>query len=311
MRKRILTGILLAALTMAVTACGSSEVKEASGVDADVSVTETEDTVSDGEETEEKNTSSDTSVTLEETEIYNADGVVVTVTGFDGGLLDEEVNLSITNDSETNILLTTSDLVVNGYMLSSSGLYSEVAAGKAANDSISLYSSDLSACGIDTVATIEFALTISDDDTWETIAESERIVLNTSAADGFTQSVDDSGDVIYDSNDVRVICKGLKEDSIWDGELVIYAENNSDRSVSIYSEDVSVNGYMEDESFWIDLYQGTKAVDGMYLLDLEDLNLESVDDVEEIAFSLVIVDEDTWDTIDTSDVITLSFDAEE
>lgn len=310
MKKKVLAVVLASICVLTVTACGSDEVKQASGVDADVSVTESE---GDETVTEEDSESSSTasSVTLEETELYNADGITVTATGYSGGIFDAEVSLTITNETDTNILITADNLVVNGYSLSSSGIYAEVAAGKSSNDSMYLYESELSACGIDTVATIELSIVVSDSDTWETITTGDRITLNTSAADGFTQAVDDSGDVIYDSNDIRVICKGLKEDSVWDGELVIYAENNSDRPISIYSENVSVNGYMEDESFWIDLYQGTKAVGGMYLLDLEDLALESVDDVEEIEFNLVIVDEETWDTIDTTDAITLYFDTEE
>ena len=45
----------------------------------------------------------------------------------------------------------------------------------------------------------------------------------------------------------------------------------------------------------------------MYFFDLSDLELESVDDIENVEFSLRVVDANTWDEIDTSDVISLDF----
>ena len=192
-------------------------------------------------------------------------------------------------------------------MLSASSLYSDVAAGKKAIDSMTLMSSELSAAGIETVAQIEFTLAIYDSDTFEDIDSSDLVSLTTSAAEGFTQPVDDSGDVLYDANGIRVICKGLKEDAVWDGCIVFFIENNNGKAVSVYSDNMSVNGFMVDDSLWCDLRANTRCIDAMYLLSLDDIGVESMEDVENVEFTLRIIDE-KWNDIAVSDVITLNFE---
>lgn len=64
---------------------------------------------------------------------------------------------------------------------------------------------------------------------------------------------------------------------------------------------------MQDVGLWSDLRDGTYLVDGMSLIDLSDLALESIDQVENIEFNLRIVNADTWDEIATTDVISLTF----
>ncbi len=306
MKKKLILMVLSIVCLSVVAACGSSdEVKQPSSADTDAGSADTE---KEAAETVSEEDSFVDSVTLEEVEFYNANGITVTATEIDtDSMWGVEISVLITNESDQDVTVLTRDLVVNGYNLSSSGLYEDVAAGKSANDSITLYASELEECGIETVATVEFHLVLEDSDTWADLDVSDWITLSTSAAGAFTQPIDDSGDVIYDDNAIRVICKGLKDDSIWDGELVFYVENNTDRSVNLNSENVSINGFMSDASFWVDLCPNTKAVDGMYLYDLEGLNLESIDDISEVEFSLRIIDKDTWDDIDKTDPITLHF----
>ena len=59
---------------------------------------------------------------------------------------------------------------------------------------------------------------------------------------------------------------------------------------------------------WSELRDGTRLIDGMYLLDLSDLKLESIEDVENIELNFRIIHSDTWDEIVTTDVISLSFE---
>ena len=86
--------------------------------------------------------------------------------------------------------------------------------------------------------------------------------------------------------------------------MVFYLENNSGKAVSIYAENVSVNGYMVDVGMYSDLRPNTRMVDGMYLLNTE---LDSIDDIHDIEFNLRMFDSDTYQDITTSDVIRLEF----
>ena len=217
-----------------------------------------------------------------------------------------EIKLLIENNSEKNVLVTSEAVSANGYMMPLASLYAEVAAGKKANENLTLMSSQVDQAGIETLAELQFYLKIQDPENWDEIAKSDLITLNTSAAP-FEQPVDDSGDVLYDENGIKVVCKGLKQDVIWDGTIVFYMENNNGQPITVYAENVSVNGFMQDAGLWSDLRNGTKIVDGMSLLDLSDLEIESIDEVKEIEFNLRIINADNWDEIVTTDVLKLTF----
>ena len=243
-------------------------------------------------------------VSISEQELYNKNGIVVTAKKMQDGMFGPEISVTVENNSTQNIVVSTRSLSVNDFMLTTSGLYSDVAAGKKDNAQINLMSSELRESGISTIGEIAFYLNISSSDTYNTIDTTDLITIQTSASGSFTQEVDDSGDEIYNANNLRVVCKGLKKDSIWDGTVVFYLENNSGKAVSIYAENVSVNGYMVDVGMYSDLRPSTRMVDGMYLLNTE---LDSIDEIHDIEFNLRMFDSDTYQDIATSDVIRLEF----
>lgn len=306
-RSKILVALLLVLVMVMATACSDSgEVKQPANVNGDSSVTSGNETTGDNTGNDSGNTA-DVEVAVAETVLYDADGIVVTATGYEDGWMGPEIKVLVENNSTKNVLITTDSVSVNGYMMIYASLYAEVAAGKKSNESLTIMSSELDQAGIETVAEMQFYIEISDADSWDSLATSDLITLNTSAA-GLEQPVDDSGDVLYDSNGIKVVCKGLKQDIIWDGTIVFYMENNSGKPITVCAENVSVNGFMEDAGLWSDLRDGTRIIDGMSLLDLSDLELESIDEVKNIEFNLRIINSETWDEIVTTDVITLNFE---
>lgn len=246
-------------------------------------------------------------ITIAETVLYDADGVKVTATGYEDGWLGPEISVLVENNTEQNLLITTDDFSANGYMMPYTSLYADVAAGKKSNETISLMNSTLEQSGVDTIAELQFYIKVQDSDTWDVLATSALLSLPTSAY-GYEQPVDDSGDVVYEENGIKVVCKGLKQDLIWDGTVVFHMANASGQPITVYAENVSVNGFMQDVGLWSDLRDGTYLVDGMYMLDLDDLALESIDDVKNVEFNLRIVNAETWSELTTTDVITLSFE---
>ena len=305
-KSKMLIALLLAIVMILATACSSSdEVKQPANVNGDSSVTSNEEPAGNESDNEQENDTVE--ITVAETVLYEADGIKVTAKSLADGLLGTEVKLLIENDSSKNILITSSSVSANGYMMPTAALYAEVAAGKKANESLTLMSSELDQCGIETLAEMQFYLQIQDPETWETIKTTDLITLATSAT-GYTQSVDDSGDVLYNENGYKVVCKGLKQDIIWDGTVVFYMENNSNKAVSIYAENVSVNGFMQEVGLWSDLRPSTKMIDGMSMIDLSDLEITNIDEIKTIEFNLRIVDAETWEDIVTTDAMTLNFE---
>ena len=200
---RILLALLLVFVMVFATACGGDgKIKQPANVNGDSS------SETNGAGTSNDSGSSDEEVTIAETVLYEADGIKVTAKSLADGLLGTEVKLLIENDSSKNILITSSSVSANGYMMPTAALYAEVAAGKKANESLTLMSSELDQCGIETLAEMQFYLQIQDPETWETIKTTDLITLATSAT-GYTQPVDDSGDVLYNENGYKIVCKGL------------------------------------------------------------------------------------------------------
>ena len=234
-KSKMLLALLLALVMVVTTACsGSEDVKAPASVNGDSSVTLNNESAdsSSGNKTEDNVVAE---ITVAETVLYDVDGVKVTATGYEEGWTGPEIKILVENNSDKNVLITSDSVSVNGYMMPFAALYAEVAAGKKANETLSLMSSELDRSGIDVLAELQFYLQIQNPETWETVATSELVTLTTSAAP-YEQPVDDSGDVLFDSNGIRIICKGLKQDIIWDGTVVFYMENNSGKEISIYAE---------------------------------------------------------------------------
>ena len=194
--------------------------------------------------------------------------------------------------------------MVNGYMMD--GLLSaDVAAGKKANDTLDFLSNALARCGIETITDIELDLVVSDGDSWQTLYETGPVILQTSAAGQYTQTYDDSGEEIYNQNGIRVVAKSVNDDLFGMG-IKFYLENNTDKTVIVNADNVSVNGCMMTDLFYSDLAPRSHAVDTLTLLgsELEDNHIDTITDAE---LSLQITDADYYQTIDSTAPITLHF----
>lgn len=76
----------------------------------------------------------------------------------------------------------------------------DVAAGKKANERMSIYNTSLEEAGIENITDIEFSFHIFLTESWETVTDTDQITIKTSASGNYAQAYDDSGDIIYDNN---------------------------------------------------------------------------------------------------------------
>lgn len=290
--RRLLPALLAGMLLLA--GCSSSKADAAS-------VTSAETSYAGASEAEQETQD----VTLAETVLFDQDGIRITATGLStDSLFGPELNLLVENDSAQNIVVQPNYCMVNGYMMD--GLLSaDVAAGKKANDTLDFLSNALARCGIETITDIELDLVVSDGDSWQTLYETGPVILQTSAAGQYTQTYDDSGEEIYNQNGIRVVAKSVNDDLFGMG-IKFYLENNTDKTVIINADNVSVNGYMMTDLFYSDLAPRSHAVDTLTLLgsELEDNHIDTITDAE---LSLQITDADYYQTIDSTAPITLHF----
>lgn len=112
-------------------------------------------------------------------ELYNEDGIRIV-----GKYVDEDsfwgsaVLLYMENNSGRDVIISSEDLSVNGYMITSL-LSSHVNDGKKCIDEITLFSESLEENNIESIDEIELRFEILDPDTYETITSTEMITFKT------------------------------------------------------------------------------------------------------------------------------------
>ncbi len=311
MKKFKVLALCLVMSLFAMMALGSGS--SSSGADKEISSVGSTDSsnsnTADTEATVEvENTTQATQagVTVEETVLLEQDGIKITATGMDDGLLGTELKLLIENDSSTNLTFQARNASVNGYMVDTM-MSEDVAAGKKSNTSLTFSTSGLKDCGIDTIANMEFSFHIFTTDGWDDFLDSDIISLDTSAAGSYTQNYDDSGEVFYDKDGIKIIGKGLSSnDSFFGPGLIVYIENNSSKNFTVQVRDTSVNGFMIDTSMSEDVIVGKKAITAVTFFS-SSLEENGITDITSIETSFHVFDMESWDTIVDTDPITINF----
>lgn len=298
--KRIVSVLLAVLLLLSLVGCGGSSSGGTQNPDDAVNSGNTQDD-------QQKTDATPTDVSIEETVLLDEAGIKITAKSMDvDSWLGAEVKLLIENDSGQDVTIQCRNSSVNGYMVDNI-MSVDVVNGKKANDSLTFMSSDLEACGIKTIADMEFSFHIFTTEDWDTYLDTPQIQLKTSAADTYTYTFDDSGTLAYEGNGVKIIVKGLSEDdSLFGPGIVVYIENNSNRNITVQTRDSSVNGFMVDTIFSADVVVGKHAVDAITIMS-SDLEENAITAIETVELSFHLFDMDSWNTIADSDLISMTF----
>ena len=314
--KKLLCFMLAMILVVSLASCGvisNGEIKKPAYVSGDTSKDDN-DSGNDNDEAEDKTHSSNNGsseesgskeISIDETVVDEA-GVKITAKSLSmDELFGPELKLLIENNSGTDLTFQCGYSCVNGYMIGHM-MSVDIADGKKANDGITLSESDLDTCGISEIADIELSFHIFNLDDWETYLDTDLIKIKTSISDGYEYKFDDSGDVAYDKDNIKIVVKGLIEDSILGPSVVVYIENDNDENITVQARNVSVNGFMVTELFSCDVLAGKRAVDTITFLSSE-LEENEITAIENIELSFHIFDADSWDGIADSDTIIITF----
>lgn len=246
-----------------------------------------------------------TDVTIEEQVLVDQDGIVVTATGYTtDSIWGEGVKLFIENNSEQNITVGCRALIVNDYMITDL-FVSDVAAGKKANETMYLSSSELKAAGIDSVGKIEAYFRVYNSESFEDIFNTDAITIQTSEYANLDTTPNDAGKELYNEGGIRIVGKTVDEDSFWGTAILLYVENTSGSNVGVQCDNMSINGLMMTPYFSCDVYDGKKSISDITIMssELEENGIESIDECE---LQFHIYNLDTFETITDSDPITFS-----
>lgn len=318
--KRVLSIIIAALLVMSLAACSSSSsdvTREPADVSAASSNTNENKQAEQNEPQAEQGTKPEQDIqtsntesgvpAIEETVLVDEAGVKITAKSLSPDeLFGAEVKLLVENNSGKDLTFQCRNSSVNGYMIDTM-MSVDVTDGKKANDSITFLSSDLSLCGINTIADMEFSFHIFTSDGWDTYLDTPQLQLKTSEADTYEYFFDSTGSVAYEGNDIIIVVKGLSENgSIFGPGIVVYIENNSVENITVQTRGVSVNGFMVDAIFSSDVLSCKHALDSITFMSSA-LEENEIDAIETVELSFHIFNSDGWDTIVDTDTITITF----
>lgn len=298
--KKVLASILMITMLFSLAACSMGNGPT---IDQDIKDVET---VADDEDETESTTAAKDEVSIDEQVVVDQDDVKITAKSLSTSWMGPELNILIENNSTIDLCVQIRNESVNGYMVDT--IFSEdVTAGKKSNTSIICSTQALTECGITTFTEIEFFFHVFKNDDWETYFDSDVINIKTSAYGSHEQDIDDSGEVFYDKDGIKIIGKGLSnDDSIFGPGLILYIENNSDTDFTVQVRDTSVNGFMIDTIFSQDVVAGKKAITAItfFSSDLEENEITTINSIET---SFHVFNMESWDTIVDTDPITINF----
>lgn len=279
MNKKLLTILIVCVFFLMGIASSSSEVEEGTTI----------------KKNEQSETIKEELATITEQVLFETNGIKVTAKEIVDGFLGPELKILVENDSNKDITLGLDDIAVNDYMVTAF-LYEEVAAGKKSNTSFSIFSSTLKDAGITNIGKLDLYFYIIDQNTYDRLYESDGIEIKTSLFDKMDSSVDITGDEMINQDGIRIVGKGLSKDSIFGSGVVLYIENNSNRNITISSDNLSVNGYMITSFLHRPVKANKKAVDTI-ILSSSDMEENGIEHIDELALSIEAYDSDTYSTI--------------
>ena len=111
------------------------------------------------------------------TELLNQNGIRIVGKGVNDSLWGQGVLLYIENNSDKNIIVSTDNLSVNGYMVNGY-LYSTIMSNKKAIETVILSSTDLEDNDIESIEDLALSFDIINADTWMNIFSSDEITVN-------------------------------------------------------------------------------------------------------------------------------------
>lgn len=240
-----------------------------------------------------------------ETVLYDDGDILITANWEDGNIPDDKIEIQVDNRTNRDITVITERVSVNGYMTDDCFYYCMTPAETVAVENLWLPEMDLNDIGLETIEEISFRLNIYDSDNYETLAYSEQITFHAAVPEGFTQNVDDSGTEVYSQDGIRIVYQGLHGEDLDSGSFRFYAENTSAQCMSIYAEEILVNGESAPLVCWCDLMPGTRAVFDVDLFMLEEEGFETLEDIHALELRFGVLDSDTWETYASTDWISI------
>jgi len=294
-----LTSILLIVFSLLLTSACSSKKDKNDGPKGEV---ETGVTIEDDKDKKDDKVSKKNDITVEEQVLVDQDGVLIVVKSFNNGQYGSNLKLYLENNTDKNLNIIANEVSINGIMFEPFFAV-EMGGGKKSNTEMTFDKVDMERFKIDLIKDIEMKFTAYESESWEDLIKTDIVTIHTSADTNYVQKIDDSGKVVLEENGFKFVFKDIDYKSSYTGpEIKVYIENNSDQDVIVQISDVSINGFMMEPIFSVDVSAGKKAYDAISFFK-ENFEENGVESMEEMDFKVIIFEMNSWETILESPLI--------
>lgn len=313
MEKTKLLAILLAFVMViaCLTACGEDIGQTGNtnslgnqGVSNSANSPEKESTSNNGTE------NSKNEISFKEVLVIDNDECSIRITGIDeDNFWGYTLNVRLENKSaEKTYMYSVESESINGVQCDPF-FATEVAAGKKANNEIYFSDSTLEDNGVGDYSDIELTFRVYDSDDWladEVARETIHIYpYGEDKASNYVRESKATDNIIIDNDYVTVVVTGYEEDTLWGYAVNLFIINKTDKDVMFSADEVSINGYMADPFYAVEVLAGKCVFSSINWFD-STLENNGITAVEEIEFRLRAYDSDNWFVDDfANEVITL------
>lgn len=300
MKKKV---IVLPVLCIALVGCGASssiENDQISTVSSNSSILPDIDVSSIVSELNISDPTAPVTGSLASQTLYETDQVIIQTEGIEADSDSTYIEITINNLLDQDIIVSCSEVYINNYLLNSN-FSAEIPANESLLTGIEISNTNLNACDIKTIGEVSFSLTGFDYESADILYETDFLQITTDQYGTFEQTVNTAGTLLWESNNVSFILRGVTHDEEFNPVTVILIMNDSEKSMFA---DAETTGSSADSAF-IDfgymLAPGTHAL--VYVRGF-DMQGNLLDSLKGITYHFMLSDGETWDDIATSENLT-------
>jgi hypothetical protein len=115
------------------------------------------------------------------------------------------------------------------------------------------------------------------------------------------------GDIVYQDDMVIITYNGISDD-YGRYDIMLTAENLTDKKIRVQTSDTSINGYMTYQMFSVGL-EANKKSKGTLTID-DSVEVENVEDLQNVETKIQVLDDTTYEELLLTDPITINFNIE-
>ena len=236
--------------------------------------------------------------------LYEEEGLLIMADWEEGTPIEEDIRILVENHTGRDLAVHAPTAAVNGFMQPSVFFYCDAPNGHLSEGILWMDIEQLTQTGMGEVAIVQLCIEAYDAESYETVLQTDVITLKT-GIDAAGWSIDTTGTPVFDADGIKLDFLDCRTSDYGTYVLRFYAENNTDRRISLSSTEIGINGQSTDTFLWQDLLPGTRALINVDVYESEDAGIEGIADIETLDFVLYADDPTDWTSIFQTQPLTI------